>query len=353
VNAIEAVEYFELKHPHLIISHRARIHPKERFQKILERFNVEWGSITWFQRPRKFRQKGFPFTLWHRFEDWMRYRQIRRAIRALGESRVGVLGIATLQLVLSLRLLKLVRPVRVVSLDDGTATLSLRKLRQASPDGVPERRPYPWSRESWIQRSLQKIPSVDIFTTYSGPFGPLDRVHPNSFQNLKRLIGEGQVSKNEVWFLGQPLIKGKYVNEEMFVNLMEKVRGHFSGMHLVYILHPREDHCVRSLLLDRSLVDEVRRTDLPIELELAFSESFPMVISGFFTSAFENIAQLFGNQIRICPIRLPTGHLGDRKAFVESVYDRFVNDFNGYIEIINLAEKTKIHEPISIKRKGF
>lgn len=93
---------------------------------------------------------------------------------------------------------------------------------------------------------------------------------------------------SSVWFIGQPLVKNKIINQQLFDELMVRIYSmlklHFDN--IIYIYHRSENSRINENWTSR-------RLGLPIEEEIMLSNgNLPKAIITFYSTAIYNISQM-------------------------------------------------------------
>lgn len=226
-------------------------------------------------------------------------------------------------------------------LDDGTDTLLINNQRQIEASGVTE--DVQGNPKNQFKRIIKNrfgkwnfngVNSLTFFTNLKIEESKRDFVIFNDYRWLKDSMVKGEVVRGRVFFLGQTLIDDGYLTVSDYLNILQQIKECFPDREFQYIAHPRESLRYQDLLT-RNLNIPVLRFDVPVELEMAVSCNRPEILAGFFCSALENCAKIFGEDVRVQAYRLDSKILLKDHAIIANIYSHL--DSVELIELIEVA----------------
>jgi len=237
-----------------------------------------------------------------------------------------------------------------ILVDDGTDTLLINnnrhKRRSFRGSNVQERVLALRGRLRNILTGFnaREKANVTFFTSYDIEPRPGDQKITNHHTWLRSLARHSEPS-NEIYFLGQPLVRGNWMAEERYLEYVKAIIHHFSGYRLVYVPHKLEtDDMIARLQAATDL--PVLRTTAPIEYELVRSPRRPRAVSSFMSSALENCHIVFGDAIEVYSFYLRPEDLLNRHESIQQIYD-YYSDKVQAIRIIDVLESDGIRGAVS------
>jgi hypothetical protein len=207
-------------------------------------------------------------------------------------------------------------------LDDGTDTIKIAEQRagRGTPDLSWDRAWRVALRDRALGLRTHEAERLVFFTTYDLPNGHRDSVIRNTYARLRERAARPALD-DEVLFLGQPLVEDRLMRAEWYTAYVAAARAASGDRDFVYAPHKRESPERVDDLADR-LGMQVRRADLPVEVEFARSGRLPSVLASFFCSALDNCRLMYGDAgMEIVAFRIEGDHLLLNRRFVASVYE--------------------------------
>lgn len=215
----------------------------------------------------------------------------------------------------------------LILLDDGTDTLLINDQRRDETFGVLK--DIQISSNNPIKRAIKDrfgkwnttgVESLTYFTSLRINVNKRDRLLQNDYRYFRSLSRENMTERNRVFFLGQTLVDDGYIRLQDYLVILRRIKEHFSNPEsFFYVAHPRESNCNVEVIA-RTLVVQVCRFDVPIEFEMAVRGNRPRILAGFFCSALENCAMIFGNEIEVQSYLLDSAFLLKHHKEVEDIY---------------------------------
>lgn len=368
LSAVEAVHHFDFKNSILIILNIG-LFSKDSFDKIID--NKYWYSVKYIDffyfitshdfskvKPKNYFERLIELYLV--FDQFKKRRCIERLCRSIGYAENLFLGNYLIDYDLHMRhIANRVKFGNLFLLDVGTDTLrinkqricenvmdlSLRNLEIKNGETIDldntkdsKKIGYQFLNYLSIQTLKKKIHSQFIewnnrgvkrltyFTCYSLKVNGEDRIINNNFEFSKSLIRKANCSQ-DIFFLGQPLIEQGYLAPAKFFEYVKKIKKYFAGLNLFYVPHPREaeEHIQ---IIQNNIGIRIKKFIAPIEHEIVASDNYPKCIGSFFSSALENFAKIFSNNIEILAFYLLPQHLLKDIEGVAKIYDNFKTDKN-------------------------
>ena len=215
-------------------------------------------------------------------------------------------------------------------LDDGTGTILVAKKRiKEIKDSIPIFDLNTKKKALWMVKLLMGFYNYSIsskftfFSSYSLDMSDQDQYLVNEYKYLKSLYGSKDVDSKLVYFIGSPASEVGYVTEDVEVDMILNYANQLKKSKLVYISH-RLDSKRKINKIKKAL--NILTFDLPIEFALTDNKVLPIKMSGFFTSALPNLAELLNIGVSFCSLRIPnhlflTPNMENRATLVYNTYN--------------------------------
>jgi hypothetical protein len=339
LNAIEAVHSLELSNNHLIIIENAG-RTREEFRPLIELKN--WASVIFLmiaintvtycsilQNPR------LPAIVrnWH--YQYLRFKLMRRVNKILKSYQCVAnlfLGHYWIEYKYYMRhFANTLKHNTLFLLDDGLDTLDINDRRNHMNCTKPAtliandtncksilKRFKEKLRKKYFDWNTEEIENLTFFTTYELQVREGDHLIKNEYSYLRSLIVTDKISE-EVLFVGQDLVEGGVMVEDVYLKYLRKVKDFFGINKIIYVPHPKETLTLINRIQD-SLGFEVKKFGLPIEYAIIIKGNIPKVICSFCSSAIESCSNILGRRIKIIAFYLYPKHLMRDQHIIESFY---------------------------------
>lgn len=221
------------------------------------------------------------------------------------------------------------RHKELILLDDGTDTVLINDQRSYEELGILSDGQI--SSSSPFKRAVKDrfgkwntlgADTLTFFTNMEIDVNKRDRLIHNDYSYLRSLTRKNGTQRNRVFFLGQTLIDDGYVMLKDYLAVLDRIKESFENKEFIYVAHPRESNKYLDAI-SCALAVHVHRFEVPIEFEVTVRGNCPEIIAGFFCSALENCATLFGDEIDVRAYRIDSGLLLSYHKEVENVYAHF------------------------------
>jgi len=168
------------------------------------------------------------------------------------------------------------------------------------------------------------VDSLTFFTSLKINVNGRDRLIHNDYRYLRSFSKNRLGPQNRVFFLGQTLVDDGYVKLNDYLALLAKIKEDFKDKDFIYVAHPRESTKYLNEIT-QTLDVQVNRFDVPIEFEVTVRSNRPEIIAGFFCSALENCASIFGEELEVRAYRIDFKLLLSYHEEVKNVYAHLEN----------------------------
>jgi len=261
INAIEAIEYFSSKNNILLILYTGNSHQLSQMKRLLHFY--KWDRIIYFPLPMKKIDKIFFVKRVNSILKKIEIKSISNIF--VGEYRSDHVN----------HIVNIFNYKKVYLLDDGLAQLYYHKEINNIPYRVKLRQLF----YRFISYRLKPI-DYTFFTIYNIPNV---KIIKNRYTFFKRYISSKKV-ENIVYFIGQPLVELKIINQKEYIELLSKIRDRYRGVEFIYILHRREKkENIEKASLDLNF--KYQEFDNPIEIEMLQRDTIPKYFATFYSSA--------------------------------------------------------------------
>jgi len=215
----------------------------------------------------------------------------------------------------------------LILLDDGNATLQVAKLRNEFKSTLAIHRTI-LGRVNFLIKQfifgyrLNRIPSVTFFSIYDLGISDQDRIEKNTFRYLRTSVSS-KYHKDEIWFIGAPLVEQSIVSFADFCSLIDKVIEYYQGRKIIYILHPAENLMATKNYLKQLGVEAIEFS-LPLEMVFLKNQELPALLATFYSSAIYNLRLILGEGIECNSFRIGDKFLNKQSIDkINIVYDQY------------------------------
>ena len=305
MNSIEAIKYFGITKPKLLIIHIVnRDDIKKHFSRLLE--FIEWDSIDYVQLPEKKLDKIlFP-------------KNIKKSLNRININNIDKIFVGDYQSNHINHIVNYLDIKDVYLIDDGMAMAVY---------------------DTYLYSKPRKEKIVDIFYKFIGyQIKPIDytfftffnlkerRVIQNNFSFFRNLISQKEI-KNRVYFIGQPLVELDIITRDSYIRVLQKIIDFYSDKEFIYVLHRREEESYIDIV-SKELDFRYIRFDNLIELEMIFSNTIPSHFGTFYSTAILTLPKLF-NKSAYHAFRIDNNILINQdlkfKEALDSCYQEFID----------------------------
>lgn len=221
-------------------------------------------------------------------------------------------------------------PRKTFLLDDGAVTIQVQSEYLAKGMNFPtlhkrkfiERMAHKFIYFGFMNRTVLNKP-INLFTSFS--LTPLvnQEVIKHSYESLRASYdGNEQYEVNEIWFFGSKYSEAGILAEEDELALLEKVKAqlNINNCELKYIPH-RDESSEKLQLIKTKLEIDIKRFDVPAEIQLIQGKIRPKGIAGYYTTVLLSSAVLRPN-IELYPFRIPQNMIKEKYSIaIQNIYD--------------------------------
>jgi len=342
LNAIEARHHYELKKQDCVVILMADRKSQKQLRNLAQAVD-EWGDVLdlndaplLFLDPLKNVNADSLFNNFWKLKIFNRsifyVHRLNRISKCLGEVEYFFVGYA--RYVYMKHLVNITPHRKIVSLDDGNATLELAKERGFSPNNIKSL-PLKKKIKLFLRKYIQGLNSnefsrLEFFTIYNIDLDRKDSLVKHNFSYLKSRI-ENISRTEEVYFIGSPLSETGIVSKSSLLENLKRVKSYYKGKNIVYISHRRESE-INLKEISRELGMKVIQFEYPIEYQLAMKGPRPVVLASFISSALDSCSLIFGDTMRVVAFRLDLVD-SPRQDEINSIYDSYESDNNSKVVV--------------------
>ncbi len=297
INSLEAIEYFNLQNNILVLIYNNTENTNKQMDTLISMY--EWKEIIKINEKQK-RSKYFEYI---------------KFVKKLKLKSYNYLFFSNLGSIHKLLLANLKRQ-RTIYLDDGVETIT-RYNNIFIPNKLNK---VKFRQLRFLPAGLKiKIEdSIDLFTYFDlEPFRS-SKVIKNSLKNFQNKYLKDSSMDNNLYFLGQPLVKTNLLSEINYFEYLDYVISLNSNKKIIYIPHRTEIISDR-LKLYVSDKFEIIDINMPIELYFLQNNLYPGHIISFMTTAFFTLQKLYSNS-KFSYIYIPSEKILERKKDVAGAY---------------------------------
>jgi len=298
INSLEAIEYFNLENNILILIYNNTNNNNVQMDALIAKY--EWKEIIQVNIKQK-KSKYFEYISF---------------VRKMMKKEYNYLFFSNLGSIHKLILANLKRK-HAIYIDDGVETIT----RYNNVFLANTLNQIKFRQLRFLIAGLKiKIPdNIDFFTYFDlAPFRN-SKIIKNNLCNFRKKYLSGISKGDDIYFLGQPLVKTNLVVSETYFDYLNKTLTVFSNHKIIYIPHRNE------LISDRlksyeSENFEIRFPNMPFELYLFENRIYPQVVVSFLTTSLFTLRPLFPETL-LNYIYIPKEKILERQDDVQGVYD--------------------------------
>ena len=180
----------------------------------------------------------------------------------------------------------------------------------------------------WGKKLLQGVKAkekeeVTFFTIYNIVPSIKDKVILNDYRFIKSNVKSLDVTDN-IYFVGSPISESSIVSEQSYLDHLARVKKHYSGRKVLYIVHRRESK-KKLERIKKELEMEFVLFDYPLEYQLAFIGPRPELMASFISSALDSCRLIFGDCMSFASFKLDLSQSPVRNE-IEEIYKSYESD---------------------------
>lgn len=215
------------------------------------------------------------------------------------------------------------KEIKPVVVDDGTATISVLKLRNKNQDITG--RETILSKVGFLEfvflNSKKDLPnSINFYTCFNICPGKCDKIFINNFNYSKqKYLCNHEELVDEVWFLGSPLIEKKIITQEASDTVFSALKkfAKKKSLEIKYFPHRVEN-------LNKRIDFEIVKNNIPFEIYYLKSNKRPKYILGYFSTSLYVLNRM-DFKTKFVPISINEDWRGKANwVRIDEVYDFFI-----------------------------
>jgi hypothetical protein len=339
INVIEAKSCFDVSDSEallIVVCLGNRVH---QLRDVVN--ELEWAEVLWLESE----EEGLHCkNVWTIMRLFMWFAGCRRFVRQLAELKkrhrtIGKIFLGNYLMDSQLHIANVFMPEKVILLDDGNASLTTAQLRQngvspfESRQGCVARCKYLIKKHAF-RFKLFDIARVTFFTTYDFEVSAHDVTVKNDFSKIRKAL-LAKSYRDEVWFVGAPLVELGIMGFDDFCLTLDKVLDYYAGRKVSYVKHPGET------LRETEDYLRGRRVNIccfskPLELVFLKESELPKVVATFYSSALHNLGHVLGNTIEFNAFRIDVNFIKETfRPRISAVYDYFESKKSINIKVVS------------------
>jgi len=269
LNAIEAIKYFNLENNILLLKNSGSDWNKTQIKQLHTKFGNLFSSTYELED-----QKGLIYKL------QPKTKQLLPFLNNIDIFFSGSIGES-----LNQYLMNLLKPGKIIYLDDGTKSL---KLIERNNEFI---------FKNYIKRLLGSYnyfnnSDVIYFTAYFKNHWPSNyHIIPNEYRFLSSFVEQSFTQDSSCFFLISPIVESGRIKPEEFKNLINQIIAKYDG-NIKFVLHRYSDIDLMTSLINIER-ENILTFDNIIEVELINKKIYPKKIASFISSALLNLSFIF------------------------------------------------------------
>ncbi len=265
-------------------------------------------------------------------------RYIKNILKSIGT--IGYLFIGDYRLDLMRHFVNSCKFETLYALDDGNATINIFKTRKRGIDILEKghSNSYKFFLKRLAGMNLKPITKMNYFTLYDLKSYGGGKIVKNNYNYLK-LHASNITESNAVYFLGTELdysYESPIMKNELYIEYLKRIIEYFRDQELIYFSHRAEPPAKLRFIADE-LNLTVKRLDIPIECYLTNTSKVPKCISGFYSTAFDNIRNIFGGDMEFVSFRIKNEFINPLyRDEINNIYNFYRQHYFEHFEIVDL-----------------
>ncbi|HIP55890.1 MAG TPA: hypothetical protein EYG97_02600 [Arcobacter sp.] len=308
INAIEAIEHFDLINNILILIYNKLDSNAKQMEELIDTYS--WDKVVKLEQ--KSRSKLFDYV---------------RLVKELKKESYHYLffgNLGTIQKVIIAN----VNKEKVFLLDDGTSTITYYH-EFIKPNKINK---FNFREFRFLFFGLKFIveDNINFFTYFDLKSIDTIEIHHNSLSKLKSK-STSTLQSEHTYFIGQPLDDIDILNETQYKNMLEEIAN---KEKIFYIHHRAESKSLKETIKSiKNINFEIVTTDMPLELYFLKNNIIPFKIISCYSTALTTMELMFKN-IKIDIIKIPKNIVNNKIYYDKNLvkYYKEVNQDN----IVNL-----------------
>jgi hypothetical protein len=315
LNAVEAIHSLQLRNNHLLVT-RPKNGAHDKFTPLIKA--DDWVTVSFRSlriKPRHRVQKllGSSANRWYcrclHFLQMLALAKVAARFRHVDRLFLGHYSVEWTPFMRHMA--NTIKYNTLYLLDDGTDTIEINKKRHGSerkereaPIETSASQKYAWRtieshlRTKYWTWKLAEARYVTFFTIYNLDLRKGDRLIRNNYSYLQSVASlQPTYLPDTVIFIGL-CSADNYIEMNVHLEFLVKVRDHFTGKRITYVAHPRDSaSCV--MQVRERLQCDLWQSSSVIEYDLMVRGIKPKVVAGFVSSALITLAHLMGAEVEV------------------------------------------------------
>lgn len=322
LNAIEASSWFKVKKNILILRFTSNQRTKSQMENLLK--IKEWDKIyriKYSRLPINFIKEFFLL-------NKLKKSEINFDNIFIGDYRLLNFKIFPINL----------RHNKIYLLDDGTSTFTVQDFY------LKDQKEY---SEKLFLEQLKKATAkflfgfeislhekIHLYTCYNILPHPGQEIISNEYLYTKTYLHKKknvEINHDKIYYIGAKYVEANLMQENIYIDLIEKINNRFKNQKLIYIPHRGEKES--KLIRIKHLGIDIEYFNNIVEIEFLFKDELPDTICGFTSSVLVNIPKIYP-LIKVVVFRV------DEQLFVPS----YRNTVNFFYARFNIDEGLKLYD---------
>ncbi len=293
-----------------------------------------WGSLIFF--PKNFssflaeRERGSKGNIFSSINFFLLFRSYVCLIHSLlnGTCDVKRVIVQNIDEYSFVHIANFLNPDCIYCLDEGPKTLWTSKVRANIVSSEVRFRSILQYCKRGLMRFLydydvRPLKNVIFFSCYNFELAKDEEILINDYGYMRSLSAANAQDTGSVYFIGSSLSEVGIMEENLYLDYLEKIKRFFNEKEMKYISH-RADSLEKLDRIRNEIGLEVISFDIPFELQVSVKGPVPFAIASFYSAVLINCHEMFQYKIKTFSFRIPKEVLSEKNIdSISTVYEYF------------------------------
>lgn len=226
----------------------------------------------------------------------------------------------------------------LVLVDDGLASLSVasKRYREINENNSilyqnKKQKIRPFFAKKILRLNKFIPPKITFFSSYKLKQNPSDVFVKNKYELIRKGIKDKKHNQT-AYFIGQPLTELKILDEQYYLDILNRTKNKYNDKTIIYIPHRTENH---SKLARINQIIPVKPQEIPIEQLVLQEQEIPELFISIYSSALINLRLIFQEEFKYIIIKIHSEQIKKNKDSILGFYEYIENEFKGAFIIEN------------------
>jgi hypothetical protein len=217
---------------------------------------------------------------------------------------------------------------KIFLLDDGTSTFTVQDFYLKDQKEYSEKYFLEQSKKTiaklFFGFDIRLHEKIHLFSCYNIIPHPGQEIIINEYLYTKTYLHnklELKINRDKIYYIGAKYVEANLMQEDIYLDLIEKIKEKFSNQKLIYVPHRGENEL--KLARIKLLGIDIEYFKNIVEIEFLFRDELPGTICGFTSSVLVNIPKIYP-QINVMVFKVDKQLFrASYRSTIQNFYTRF------------------------------